>query len=126
MGYFLITDETFAGTRLASTRLEVASPTTTLRQIIMVRIQQEIASRNTARWEKFAELMRIHPGEIVSNGPREIDPGPAVAAALAAFNANHYFVLTPDGQVEDLDAPLEVSDAGRELTFLKITQLVGG
>jgi len=132
MGHFIIKDETLFGEVLQEHRLEIPQTTITLRDIISARVGEEVRRRNARTNEHFRFLIDVSQEESRLNkalksvvGTKPIAPAKPIAKALEAFEANAFFVLVGDRQVESLD---EVIVAERELdvSFVKLTPLIGG
>lgn len=132
MGLFIIKDETLFGEVLQEHPLEIDLDTITLRDLISARVTEELRKRSKFTAEQFRYLIDLAPEESRLNavarkltGPNPIDPEKPVAAALAAFNNNAFFVLVGDRQVESLDEVIPARQQ-QEVTFVKLTQLIGG
>lgn len=98
-----------------------------LREIIRWRVREQVAER---RLKLARELPQPSPTERALNGdhaPRAlaIDWEKEYARALDAFAAHQFIVLVDDRQVDDLDTLIAPGDAC-EVTFLRLTPLVGG
>ena len=98
-----------------------------LREIIRWRVREEVAAR---RLKLSGVLPQPSPIERTLNGPRApkaptIDLEAEYTRALDAVAAHQVVVLVNDTQVDDLDA-LIATEAGCEVTFLRLTPLVGG
>ena len=125
-----VVDETTTGARGEAWHLEIFEETLTLRELIRRRVLQEVAGFNVKRGPVFRGLVQPGDAEATLNGyrlrtPRRVDPEKQAAAALAAFERNGFVVLVDDRQVEDLDAPLDLT-MDTQVTFLKLVPLVGG
>jgi hypothetical protein len=121
-------DETTAGEgRSAGTfQFDTASPT--LREIIRLRVQQEVARFNAAEYEVFQGLIQPEESERILNGVRTrpvLDWQQRFAKAIAAFKGNGFLVLLDDRQIMDLDETLHLT-AQSKITFLRLVPLVGG
>lgn len=132
MGLFIIKDETLFGEVLQEHPLEIPLTTITLRDIIAARVGEEVRRRSSSTAEKFRYLIDIAPEESRLNGairklvkPQPIDPEKPIRVAMEAFRANAFFVLVGDRQVESLDEVIPV-DRKLEVSFVKLTQLIGG
>jgi len=98
-----------------------------LREIIRWRVREEVAAR---KLRLSAVLPQPSPTERTLNGPRAaraptIDLETEYARALDAVASRQVVVLVNDAQIDDLDTLIE-TDAGCEVTFLRLTPLVGG
>lgn len=129
MAVITIVDQTLSGPS-HSCELETKSATLTLREVIRQRVYQEIERRNDSHAEYFYGLVQPEGAELTLNGARlrpgqHIDAEAQALAALAAFARRAFIVLIDDCQVDDLDAQVTL-DPAVEITFLKLTPLVGG
>lgn len=126
-----IVDATPTGTVLRSASIELVSERVTVREIIERRVRQEVASFNGQRDEMvFNGLVQPSETEIELNGyrmkrRRELDPEAQCKHALEAFEANGFFMLADDRQVESLDEEIVVT-VGTTVSFVKLVALVGG
>lgn len=98
-----------------------------LREIIRWRVREEVAQR---RLKLAREAPQPTPAERALNGPRtpralSVDLEKEYARALAACAAHQVIILVNDRQVDDLDLRITPSE-GCEVTFLRLTPLVGG
>lgn len=98
-----------------------------LREIIRWRVREQVAER---RLKLARELPQPSPAERALNGdhaPRAlaIDWEKEYTRALDAFAAHQFIILVDDRQVDDLDTLVAPGDAC-EVTFLRLTPLVGG
>jgi hypothetical protein len=96
-------------------------------EIIRWRVREQVAER---RLKLARELPQPSPSERALNGdhvPRAlaIDWEKEYARALDAFAAHQFIVLVDDRQVDDLDTLVAPRDRA-EVTFLRLTPLVGG
>lgn len=126
-------DETLTGRLIQEISVPVVSETLALREIIMMRVEEEIKRREDEKHERF-QALAIEPDEKerVLNGVRESrksgempDPEAHGYRALRAFQQNAFFVLIDDVQVDNLEAQVAVRD-NTTVTFVKTTPLVGG
>lgn len=124
-----IHDETATGRVVGTLELDVPG-TVTLRELIRLRVREEVARHNARPVERFHGLVRPTAAEEDLNGylmpaPARIDWERQADAAVTAFGRNGFFVLVGDRQVEDLDAELTLDEASH-VTFVRLIQLVGG
>ncbi len=123
-------DETPAGRMLAEIELELPE-TVTLRELISIRVREEVARHNASGATSFRGLIRPHRAAESRDGSYRVDPGRQIDwveqadVALEAFSKNGFFVLVGDRQVEDLDQPLALSEAS-DVAFVRLVALVGG
>ncbi|MCW3820756.1 hypothetical protein ONA91_40660 [Micromonospora sp. DR5-3] len=123
-------DETTAGDRTEAWHLEIFEERLALREVIRRRVFQEVAEHNARQSEVFRGLVQPGDTERTLNGwrmskPRRVDAEEQFRRAVEAFGRNGFVVLVDDGQVEDLDAQVELRN-GTEISFLKLVPLVGG
>jgi hypothetical protein len=127
-------DETMTGRLIQEISVPAASETLTLREIIMMRVEEEIKRREDEKHERFTALaLELDEKERVLNGVRERrnktgdipDPESHGYRALRAFQQNAYFVLVDDVQTDDLETTIGVTEK-TTVTFVKTTPLVGG
>jgi len=124
-----IHDETATGQVIGTLDLDV-SGTVTLRELIRLRVREEVARHNARPVERFHGLVRPTAAEQDLNGYRtaaaaRVDWEPHADAAVTAFGRNAFFVLVGDRQVEDLDEALTLDEASR-VAFVRLVQLAGG
>lgn len=123
-------DSTTGHDRREALRLPFDDESLTLRQLIRLRVSEEVSKFNEVRPEIYQGLVQPEESEQVLNGyqlkrSRAIDMEAQCRLALNSFERNGFMVLVDDRQVEDLDEKLEVT-AGSEIVFLKLLPLVGG
>ncbi|SBT46899.1 hypothetical protein [Micromonospora narathiwatensis] len=124
-----VRDETAAGRAVGSIVLDVPG-TVTLRELIRLRVREEVARHNAAPTERFQGLVRPTEAEEDLNGyrmrtPMRIDWERQADAAVTAFERNGFFVLVADQQVEELDEELTLNEAA-DVAFVRLMPLVGG
>ena len=126
----IIRDETPSGKEIGSFVLEDAPSTITLRDLIRLRVREEVVRFNASPQERFNGLVRPLEAEELLNG-YQVKPGKRIdwekqaEAAVEAFGHNGFFVLVGDRQVEDLDQLLDLSEAS-DVSFVKLVPLAGG
>lgn len=116
-------DETTSGTRTPVFTLPAPTPTITARELIRVRIFEELRRQDRQREAVFRTLVEWQ-GSAAKPASRP-DFQEQVEIALAAFERNGFLLLVGDKQVDSLDEPVPVGE-GIEVTFLKLVPLVGG
>jgi hypothetical protein len=124
-----VRDETAAGRAVGSIVLDVPG-TVTLRELIRLRVREEVARHNAAPSERFRGLVRPTAAEEDLNGyrmstPVRIDWERQADAAVTAFGRNGFFVLVGGRQVEELDQELTLDEAS-DVAFVRLVPLVGG
>ncbi|MGW7526136.1 hypothetical protein [Streptomyces sp. NPDC054783] len=123
-------DETATGRPLGEWEVAGLPDRMTVRELIGLRVQEEVARYNARPGTRFNGLVRPADAETELNGyrlrePRRIDWERQAEIAERAFLANGFFVLAGDRQVEDLDEVVDLTvDPG--LVFIKLVALVGG
>lgn len=125
-----IVDETPAGEITGGIEIPVASNSLTVKDIIASRVHAEVERYNEKLSDGFTGLVRPTDAEQLLNGfrmrkPRKIDAEKQVYVALAAFQANGFFVFVDNKQVDNLEQRFELRPGSR-VSFVKLTPLVGG
>jgi hypothetical protein len=121
-------DDTTSGEIRNAGIFQFENASLTLREIIQLRVQQEVARFNKADYEMFQGLVQPEESERVLNGVRTrpiLDPQRQFTKAIAAFKGNGFLVLLDDRQIMDLDETLHLT-AQSKITFLRLVPLVGG
>jgi hypothetical protein len=123
-----ILDETTAGGRQHAGTFEFDKLALTLRDLIRVRVQQEVKRFNETDAEVFRGLVAPEEFERILNGVRErpvLDWEKQFAKAITAFKGNGFVVLLDERQITDLDETLHLTPQS-QLTFLKLIPITGG
>ncbi|MFE1440493.1 hypothetical protein [Streptomyces sp. NPDC058739] len=123
-------DETATGKAVAELAVEGLPDRMSVRELIRLRVREEVARHNDRPGDRFHGLVRPDDAETELNGyrlrePRRIDWERQADIAEQAFLANGYFVLTGDRQIEHLDEQIDLT-AEPDLVFIKLVALVGG
>ncbi|MEU7301489.1 hypothetical protein AB0950_29555 [Streptomyces sp. NPDC007189] len=123
-------DETATGKPLTEWEVAGLPDRMTVRELIRLRVREEVARHNDRPGDRFHGLVRPDDAETELNGyrlrePRRIDWQRQAEIAERAFLANGFFVLAGDRQVDDLDELVDLS-ADPDLVFIKLVALVGG
>lgn len=123
-------DETASGKFLYSFELPDVPDTITVRDLVRLRVREEVGRYNAAPTERFQGLVRPQDAETDLNGyrlstPRRLDWEQQADIACTAFRRNGFFVLVGDRQVEDLDDVVDLTTAS-DVAFVKLVPLVGG
>jgi len=129
----MIRDETATGSPVHEFPLEFASERITVRELIRERVYQEVSEYNFRSQRDgvvFRGLVQPTDAERTLNGfkvpkNRDIDWEAQFARAIDAFGRNGFFILVDDRQAETLDQPIVISP-GTQVSFVKLTPLVGG
>jgi hypothetical protein len=126
-----IRDQTAAGKSVSETVVEFLTERITIRELIRGRVYQEVQDYNRHRPEVFRGLVQPTSAEKALNGeyrlrePREIDWKAQFDKACDAFERNGFFILIGDRQAESLEEEV-VLDPTTQVSFVRLTQLVGG
>jgi hypothetical protein len=123
-----ILDETTAGARHSAGEFRFDTQASTVREIIRLRVQQEVDRFNNSDYEVFRGLVQPEESERILNGVRErplLDWQKQFAKAIASFNGNGFLVFIDDRQINDLDEAIHLTPE-TQVTFLKLVPLIGG
>ncbi|MEV0662848.1 hypothetical protein ACIBI3_24580 [Actinomadura luteofluorescens] len=123
-------DETAAGAPVAGFQVAGLPERMTVRELIRLRVREEVARHNARPSDRFHGLVRPDDAEAELNGyrlrePRRLDWERQADIAERAFLGNGFFVLAADRQVEDLDEEIDLT-GDPDLVFVKLVPLVGG
>ncbi|MET8808473.1 hypothetical protein [Streptomyces sp. NPDC004546] len=123
-------DETATGKPLTEWEVTGVPERMTVRELIRLRVSEEVARHNARPSNRFNGLVRPDDAETELNGyrlrePRRIDWERQAEIAERAFLANGFFMLAGDRQVEDLDEIVDLT-VDPDLVFIKLVALVGG
>ncbi len=126
----IIKDDTIGGKTKHQMNIKMEVQTCTLQDLIRERVYKEVETYNTQLPEYFNTLVQPTNAEVTLNGyklkkNRQVDAEKQYYLALDAFKKNGFFVLVNDEQVETLETQVQLSD-NMELSFIKLTPLVGG
>ena len=110
--------------------VRVAGETIRVRELIRLRIFQEVEDYNNRQPAVFKMLVQPGETERTLNGfkfhkPRPVDPQAQFEKAIEAFEGNGFIVLVDDRQVNTLDDEIALRPE-TSVTFLKLIPLVGG
>lgn len=110
--------------------LEFLTDHITVRELIRERVYQEVQDHNRRQPPEFKMLVQPTDAERTLNGyrlktPRQLDWKPQFDKACEAFERNGILILIDDHQAESLEEQITIRP-GTEVTFLKLTPLVGG
>lgn len=126
-----LVDESIKGEVLREFTLKLASERVSVREIIEQRVRHEVDAFNQEQSASiFHGLVQPTDTERHLNGyrfrkPRRIDAEEQIANACRAFEANGFFMLADNRQIESLDDEIGVTPETR-ISFLKLVPLVGG
>ncbi|MGI5208578.1 hypothetical protein ACQEU6_44300 [Spirillospora sp. CA-108201] len=123
-------DETAAGAPVAGFQVAGLPDRMTVRELIRLRVREEVARHNARPSDRFDGLVRPDGAEAELNGyrlrePRRLDWERQADIAERAFLANGFFVLAADRQVEDLDEEVDLT-GDPDLVFIRLVPLAGG
>ncbi|MEU6421814.1 hypothetical protein [Streptomyces spiralis] len=123
-------DETATGKALSEWEVAGLPDRMTVRELIRLRVREEVARHNARPSDRFNGLVRPDDAETELNGyrlreTRRIDWERQAEIAERAFLSNGFFVLAGDRQAEDLDEVVDLT-ADPDLVFIKLVALVGG
>ena len=128
----LIRDETTAslGKPEHTFTVHVSGETISLRELIRLRVTQEVEDFNSRQPAVFRMLVQANDAEKTLNGfkfhkPRPVNPETQYEKAIEAFEGNGFIVLVDDYQIESLETEI-VFQPETSITFLKLVPLVGG
>lgn len=130
-----IRDESTAGDVHDDQLLTFPEETLTVRELIRVRVYQEVQDFNRAKASKdYHGLVQPTDTERVLNDgkqayrlktPRQIDWKEQYEKAIEAFERHGYLILVDDHQPAGLDELFTIAKDTR-ISFIKLTPLVGG
>jgi hypothetical protein len=129
----MIRDETASGVPVHEFPLEFESERITVRELIRERVYQEVSEynfRSRRDGALFRGLVQPTDAEHTLNGfkvpkNRDIDWAAQFTRAIDAFGRNGFFILIDDRQAATLDETIVISP-GTQVSFVKLTPLVGG
>ena len=126
---FSILDESTAGHRHEAGLFACDSGFTTLREIIRVRVKQEVDRFNRTEAPVVQLLVQPEESERILNGVRPtrriLDWEKQYAKAIAAFESNGFLVMVGERQITELDESVQLAPE-TQVTFLKLVPLIGG
>lgn len=127
MATLLVSDESATGKPLDSWVIDDVPDRLSVREIIRLRVRDEVARRNLAgRSGSFNTLVTPTAAEVLLNHTtRRIDWERQADVAVRAFTANGFFMLVDNRQVSDLDELIDLRSASK-ISFVRLVQLVGG
>ncbi len=130
MSTVTVRDETAVGKAIDSWPLTGLPDRISARELVRLRVREEVARFNAARTEFFRGLVQPTDTEATLNGYRVargrwLDWERQADAACAAFARNGFVLLVGDHQVEDLAEEIDLRD-DPEVAFLRLVPLVGG
>jgi hypothetical protein len=123
-------DETGLGREVAAFTLPGLPESLTARELIRLRVREEVARYNVAPAPRFRGLVQPAGAEADGDGcvlrePCRLDWERQADAAERAFARNGFFLLAGDRQIEDLDDVIPLT-GDPEVTFIRLIPLAGG
>ena len=97
----------------------------TVRELIRARVHQEVKDYKRVKTENAADLTKSLVKPDTDRDLKDIDIEQQVQIACKAFESNQIIILINENQVDSLDDQIELTDES-VVSFLKLTQLVGG
>lgn len=100
------------------------------RELVRLRVREEVARHNAAPATRFRGLVRPVDAEVELNGyrmkaARRIDWERQADRAEAAFRRNGFLLLVGDRQIDDLSETIDLT-VDPVVSFVKLVPLVGG
>lgn len=125
-----IRDEQSGGPDVHEFTLSFLEEQVTIRELIRARVWQEVSEYNARPAAAANWLVRPAAEELTLNGRREtrrrqVDWELQFTRALRAFESNGFLLFIDNRQVTELDEPVTLRHDS-DVTFLKLTPLVGG
>jgi hypothetical protein len=126
-----IVDRTSTGDPTGSITLPGLPDRITLRELIRLRVREEVARYNLRPSDVFHGLVQPVGSEPAIDGfkmpaRRPIDWQTHADVAIDRFLSNGFFVLVNGKQVVDLETRLDLNVEHLDVRFIRLTPLVGG
>ncbi|MEU8377711.1 hypothetical protein [Streptosporangium sp. NPDC048865] len=125
-------DETAAGRPLAEFVLPDLPESISARELVRLRVREEVARFNAAPSARFNGLVRPLDAEVELNGyrtgdapRRRVDWERQADVAERAFQRNGFVLLVGERQIDDLSETIDLT-ADPVVSFIKLVPLVGG
>jgi len=130
MATLTIEDRTATGKTVGSITMPNMPDRITLRELIRLRVREEVARHNLSPQSHFAGFVQPDDAKPEQGGfrlrqPRRLDWERQADVAIDSFGRNGFFVMVNGKQVMDLDTELHLTGT-LDVGFIKLTQLVGG
>ncbi|MFI7448326.1 hypothetical protein ACIBQX_12585 [Nonomuraea sp. NPDC049714] len=130
MTLVIFRDETATGRTLGEFTLPDLPDSITARELVRLRVREEVARHNAAPSPHFRGLVKPTDAEADLNGyrmrsARPLDWEKQADAAEAAFARNGFILLIGDRQIDDLDEKIALL-GDPVVSFIKLVPLVGG
>jgi hypothetical protein len=125
-----VSDETFSGGKTHTKAINILGDRITAKDVLKARLQEEVEIFNAQQDACFQGLVQPEGSVRNSKGfqmkvKRVIDWQEQYEKAIAAFDKNGFLMLVNDRQIDSLDEELEIAE-GMEVSFMRLTPLVGG
>lgn len=125
-----IFDETTMGERTEALRLDLLTDRITIRELIRLRVYEEVREYNLKQPGLFRGLVQPREAERLLNGyklrkARQVNWEEQYRKAVEAFERNGFFVLVDNRQAETLDEEIEIR-LNTQVSFVRLMPLVGG
>jgi hypothetical protein len=130
----VIADETSTGKVIAELTLELLTPVVTAKQLIELRVRDEVSRFNAdgSPDKVFRGLVQPTETEATLNGyelrvsrRKPVDAEAQCERAWHAFESNGFLLLADNRQIEALDETIRITPQLR-VSFIKLVPLVGG
>jgi hypothetical protein len=123
-------DETATGKPLEEFSLPGLPDRVSARELVRLRVREEVARHNAAPATRFRGLVRPLDAEVELNGyrmgaARRIEWERQADIAEAAFLRNGFLLLVGDRQIDDLSETIDLA-VDPVVSFVKLMPLVGG
>ena len=130
MARLTIEDRTGTGRPTGSITLPNVPERITLRELIRLRVREEVARYNLQPGTHFEGFVQPDGSQVEASGyllaiPRRIDWERQADVAISAFLRNGFFVMVNGRQETNLEAELALSGV-LDIGFIKLTPLSGG
>ncbi|MBM2622959.1 hypothetical protein JIG36_46415 [Actinoplanes sp. LDG1-06] len=130
MAEALMRDETMSGREIDSWLLPGLPDRITARELVRLRVREEVARFNATGGDVFRGLVRPAaatetPQGFKLPGRERVDWEAQADAACEAFGRNGFVMLTRDRQIDSLDELIDLRD-DNEVSFIRLVPLVGG
>ncbi|MEU7924453.1 hypothetical protein [Micromonospora sp. NPDC049107] len=126
----MVRDETATGRAVDSWPLTGLPERISARELVRLRVREEVARFNAARPRHFRGLVQPTDTEATLNGyrvapGRRLDWEAQADRACVAFSHNGFLLLVGDHQVDDLDEEIDLR-SDLDVAFVRLVALVGG
>jgi hypothetical protein len=130
MAELRVRDETMTGREIDSWVLPDLPDRITARELLRLRVREEVARFNAGASDLFRGLVRPASAAELPQGFRmpaggRVDWQAQADAACAAFAHNGFVMITGERQIEDLDESIDLR-RDNEVSFIRLIPLVGG